>query len=318
MTRKQRVSTLRLAGIVIGLLKSMAPAADLPAGYVIHEGTQSPDGHYGIAVPTKDFGDAGGTNYLADPVSGKVLGTIHCKNAYFEHEGHISLDTLWAAGSKRCVVIYKDRYGDDSIEIVEPSGGSFTETNISDHIQKALAEVTTAKKDETGTASSFFRTTADGKLIVHSVYFTPGSLQDSTTQFAVFEGKFDLDKKAWLTASAHRMKWKGPEAGVKGNSEEYEAAQSALDATYGLVAEDGSDTTVNGAVVTSDKAKAEGLDEVLNVVYRGVRALLPPKQFEAVKKDQIAWLKKLQATKSVAEKCKMLEARIEALKDLLW
>ena len=37
-----------------------------------------------------------------------------------------------------------------------------------------------------------------------------------------------------------------------------------------------------------------------------------------MKKEQIAWLKTRDTVPSVGEKCKLLEARVKALQDLLW
>jgi len=49
-----------------------------------------------------------------------------------------------------------------------------------------------------------------------------------------------------------------------------------------------------------------------------VRLVLPPARFAAIKKEQIEWLKKREANTSIEEKCKLMEARIKALQELLW
>jgi hypothetical protein len=46
--------------------------------------------------------------------------------------------------------------------------------------------------------------------------------------------------------------------------------------------------------------------------------VLPPACFAVVKKEQIEWLKKRDATTSIEEKCKLMEARIKVLQGLLW
>ncbi|HTD01310.1 MAG TPA: hypothetical protein VK637_04130 [Chthoniobacterales bacterium] len=41
-------------------------------------------------------------------------------------------------------------------------------------------------------------------------------------------------------------------------------------------------------------------------------------RFAVVKREQIEWLKKRDAATSIEEKCKMMEARIKVLQELLW
>jgi hypothetical protein len=45
---------------------------------------------------------------------------------------------------------------------------------------------------------------------------------------------------------------------------------------------------------------------------------LPPACFAAVKREQIEWLKKHNAAPSTDEKCKLMEARIKAVRELVW
>jgi hypothetical protein len=56
----------------------------------------------------------------------------------------------------------------------------------------------------------------------------------------------------------------------------------------------------------------------MNEVYLTVRLVLPPARFAAVKREQIEWLQKRDATTSIEEKCKLMEARIKVLQELLW
>ncbi len=56
----------------------------------------------------------------------------------------------------------------------------------------------------------------------------------------------------------------------------------------------------------------------MNEVYLAVRLVLPSARFAVVKKEQIEWLKKRDATASIEEKCKLMEARIKVLQGLLW
>jgi uncharacterized protein YecT (DUF1311 family) len=68
----------------------------------------------------------------------------------------------------------------------------------------------------------------------------------------------------------------------------------------------------------NEESKAESLDQTLNEVYRAAQFILPLARFAAVKKEQIEWLKKRDAAPSIGEKCKLIEARIKALQELLW
>ena len=62
----------------------------------------------------------------------------------------------------------------------------------------------------------------------------------------------------------------------------------------------------------------EWLDGQMNDVYQAIRVVLRPERFAQVKADQIAWLKKLEASKSVDQKCQMMVARIQELRDAVW
>ena len=68
----------------------------------------------------------------------------------------------------------------------------------------------------------------------------------------------------------------------------------------------------------NEQDKAESLDQKMNKAYRAAQFILPPARFAAVKKEQIEWLKKRNAAPSTDEKCKLMEARIKALQELVW
>ena len=68
----------------------------------------------------------------------------------------------------------------------------------------------------------------------------------------------------------------------------------------------------------NEENKADLLDETMNRVYRAAQLILPSARFAAVKKEQIEWLKKRDAASSISEKCKLVEARIKALQELVW
>ena len=56
----------------------------------------------------------------------------------------------------------------------------------------------------------------------------------------------------------------------------------------------------------------------MNNVYGAAQFILPPARFTAVKRQQIEWLKKRNAAPSTDETCKLMEARIKALQELVW
>ena len=74
---------------------------------------------------------------------------------------------------------------------------------------------------------------------------------------------------------------------------------------------------ISGSAPTEED-KAKGFDDRMNEVYLAVRLVLSPARFAAVKREQIEWLKKRDATTYIEEKCKLMEARIKVLQELLW
>ena len=73
-----------------------------------------------------------------------------------------------------------------------------------------------------------------------------------------------------------------------------------------------------GTIVSSAEEKAETVDQDMNEVYKNLRVVLPPARFAKVHQEQLAWLKKRDAAKSVEEKSKLTEERTRALRDLVW
>jgi uncharacterized protein YecT (DUF1311 family) len=87
----------------------------------------------------------------------------------------------------------------------------------------------------------------------------------------------------------------------------------ALETAYSDLEQDLEHTTFQ-----NEEDKAESLDKKMNKVYSAVQFILPPARFTAVKREQIEWLKKRNAAPSTEEKCKLMEARIKALQELVW
>jgi hypothetical protein len=73
---------------------------------VVYENTESPDGRYGLLVPTMEAWEKDELlsegNYLADIKNHRVLGEID-KVDYFEHQNHRGLAVFWAPQSSICV-----------------------------------------------------------------------------------------------------------------------------------------------------------------------------------------------------------------------
>ena len=87
----------------------------------------------------------------------------------------------------------------------------------------------------------------------------------------------------------------------------------ALETAYSDLEQDLEHTTFQ-----NEEDKAESLDKEMNKVYGAAQFILPAARFTAVKKEQIEWLKKRNAAASTEEKCKLMEARIKALQELVW
>jgi uncharacterized protein YecT (DUF1311 family) len=282
-----------------------APAADWPDGYVVYENTESPDGRYGILVPSADAWEQdeslGETNYFANLKRHLLMGKIQDAN-YFEHQNHAALQVVWAPDSSWCVVEYDGRFGFGAISILEPKDSSFVQTDIGKRIDKTLATAIEKESQDTedsgGDATTYFRISGDGKLQARAVSTTdPKHLSKGGGYCALFAGTFDLRAKKWLAAKARSI-----------SRVEHDGAQQAL-----------SDSDIEAEIASmGTEDKLESLDESLNGVYAMLRVILPPARFATVKKEQIEWLKKRDATGSAEEKCKLIAARIKTLQELLW
>src|SRR5262249_2147961 len=132
----------RLLTLLFGLcvnvaISELAAAVNWPDGYVAYEGTTSPDGRYGVLVPTMEAWEnnesLGESHYLADVQNHRVLGKID-KVDYFEHQNHRGLAVFWAPNSRLCVVQNDGRYGADSISVLEINDSSLAQIEIGDRI----------------------------------------------------------------------------------------------------------------------------------------------------------------------------------------
>ncbi len=302
--------TARLLALFFGLslnvaLSETAAAVSWPEGHVVYENTASPDGRYGVLVPTMEAWEQDESlseaNYLADIKNHRVLGKID-KVDYFEHQNHRGLEVFWAPQSSVCVVENDGRYGADSISVLEINDSSFTQTEIGDRIQKSLdgAMKKQAHAPEmAGDVSPYFRFGTDRKVRVRALsQNNPKQFEDIRTYYALFQGTFDVAAKKWTVIDARSI-----------SAEQDDALVTA----YGDLEQDLEHTTFQ-----NEEDKAESLDQNMNKVYRAAQFILPPARFAAVKREQIEWLKKRNAAPSTDEKCKLIEARIKALQELVW
>ena len=302
--------TARLLALSFGLslnvaLSETAAAVNWPDGYVVYENTASPDGRYGVLVPTMEAWEQDESlseaNYLADIKNHRVLGKID-KVDYFEHQNHRGLEVFWAPHSSVCVVENDGRYGANSISVLEINDSSFTQTEIGDRIQKSLdgAMKKQAHAPEmAGDVSPYFRFGTDRKVRVRALsQNNPKQFEDVKTYYALFQGTFDVAAKKWTVTDARSI-----------SAEQ----DDALETAYSDLEQDLEHTTFQ-----NEEDKAESLDQNMNKVYRAAQFILPPARFAAVKGEQIEWLKKRNAAPSTDEKCKLIEARIKALQELVW
>lgn len=302
--------TARILSIFFALsanitLSDHAATFDWPTGYLVYEGTTSPDGRYGVLVPTMEAWEKdeslGEKNYLADIQNHRVLGTID-KVDYFEHQNHRGLAVFWAPESTACIVENDGRFGADSISILEINDSSFVQKEIGDRIQNSLdnAMKKEARDQEmSGYVSPYFRFGADRKVRVRALaQNNPKQLDDVKTYYALFQGIFDVASKKWTVSDARSIS---------------ADLDDALETAYGDLDQDLEHTSSE-----NKEQQADSLDETMNKVYRAAQFILPPARFAAIKREQIDWLKKRDAAASIDEKCKLLQERIKALQDLLW
>jgi len=300
------ISLLALGSILIGMGREavLAKEGSWPEGYEIREGSTSPDGRYGVLLPTRE--QAGEdeedsiANVLVNLKTYARLGVIHGTH-YFPGENHRGLRVVWAEDSTWCVVVYEGRYGFDTITAVEPRGTTCTQHDLGQHVQKALDAVIarqSGEKDASASASSvYFRSAPGRKILVRSTAQTnPKSFPDVHTWYAFFQGTFDLTGKKWVNSDARKI-----------DAEE----ENALDTAF-------YDFEAEHATFSSEDERLKSLDDRLNEVYRAARLILPGERFADLKKKQIAWVKRLEATESTAAKSKLIETRIRELQAIVW
>jgi hypothetical protein len=251
--------TARLLALCFGLslnvaLFGTAAAVNWPDGYVVYENTASPDGRYGVLVPTMEAWEQDESlseaNYLADIKNHRVLGKID-KVDYFEHQNHRGLEVFWAPQSSVCVVENDGRYGADSISVMEINDSSFAQTEIGDRIQKSLdAAMKKQAHDPEMAGDTFphFRFGTYRKVRVRALsQNNPKQFEEVKTYYALFQGTFDVAAKKWTVTDARSI-----------SAEQ----DDALETAYSDLEQDLEHTTFQ-----NEEDKAESLDNKMNKVY---------------------------------------------------
>jgi len=284
-------------------LAASAMGEEWPKGFVIHSGTESSKGRYGILVlPHEPDSNEDADCYLADIGSHRVLGKLKAVD-YFENQNHAGLSAIWNADSTRCLVTREGRFGFDTISLIELHGQEFREIDLGTAIQHSLdaATLKAAAKDDAenpgGFATAYVRFGSDGKIRFRAVSTSnPKQLDNVHTNCALFQGTYDPSAARWTVTDARPI------------------TAEMFDTLLDAYANAGDDTTD----FPTEQAKAEAYDQELNAVYSALRSILPKTEFEKVKAAQVAWLKQRDAAPSTEEKNRRVQTRIKALKDLLW
>lgn len=281
----------------------IAAPGDWPKDYVVKENSESPDGHYAVLVQSMDAATGQEENesgvYLADVKSNTTMGNID-KVDYFEHQNHRGLEVFWAPDSSYCVVENDGRFGADTISILEIKDSTFVQTEIGERIQKSLDGAMKKQvhdSEMSGYVSPFFRLGTDRKVRVRALSENnPKQFDNVKTYYALFQGTYDVAAKKWTVIDAHSI-----------------TAEQSAALDWGYQKPDFENTTF-----ANEDERAKSVDEQMNQVYQAAKFILPPVRFAKVKQEQTEWLKKRDAAGSIGEKCKLMEARIRALQDLLW
>ena len=188
------------------------------------------------------------------------------------------------------------------ISVLEINDSSFAQTEIGDRIQKSLDGAMKKQAHDpemAGDTLPHFRFGTDQKVRVRALsQNNPKQFEDVKTYYALFQGTFDVAAKKWTVTDARSI-----------SAEQ----DDALETAYSDLERDLEHTTFQ-----NEEDKAESLDKKMNKVYGAAQFILPAARFTAVKKEQIEWLKKRNAAPSTEEKCKLMEARIKALQELVW
>lgn len=271
-----------------------------PKGFVIHEGSESPDRHYAILIPSAEaVGDGEPKEQptrVVDLRSHTTVGTLKF-SSYFEHANHRSLSFYWADDSTWCAMQSDGRFAFESLSIFQIERGSVRQTRIDQRVEEMLHRQLSGENGTDLDSTSVFMRPGLGKLRVRVLSDTnPKRFEDRETKCALFQGTYDLSAKKWTLTD------------VRSISE----AQDDLLANAYQPLEQG------GRIFHTESERAKWLDEQLNEVYGAIRLILPPTRFAAVKEEQLTWLKAQPKNDSAKQRNAAWTARIEVLEKLLW
>jgi hypothetical protein len=281
-------------------------AADWPKGFVVQPYTQSADGRFGILVPDaqadEDHGDGPyDLNYLVDIPGHRIIGKVAGAD-YAHGENHRDLWANWNAASTLCVATYDARFGYDTVQLLELHGDKFSQLELGAFMQKALDRVIAHEAGDPDAgceATCHVRFGEDGKIKFRAVGTTnPKRFEDQKSYGALFGGTYDPAANRWSDVVTRSL------------------PANLCDTFYDVYEDPVTSPRINES--GTDEQNAESLDSVLNDTYAALRFLLPADQFAKIKAEQIRWLKQRDAIKSLADRNKFVEKRIDTLQDLLW
>lgn len=294
-----------LAVLFLSLLAGFTPilhAEEWPKGFVTHEGSISPDKRFGILIPDVDSigndENPGEVNYLANLKTHSILGTIDDAR-YWEHGNHVGLTVQWAPDGSVCAAIYRSRFGLHSLSLllVQRDGTTFRQVKLAKTIQDHLDQVIRQTSKDTVTECEVtLATQIDGsRLSIRALgQNNPKALDKITTFLAYFHGTYDIKSEKWTDASAQPL-----------TISQYGAMEAAL-------------LNLGDYEYSSLESEADHLDHTLNRVYQAARFALPAERFTQVKLGQIAWLKERDSIRDFIVRNRYVEARIKALRELIW
>lgn len=275
--------------------------AGWPEGFSVAGNSISPDGRFGVLLPSRekveDVEEDMIQNFLVEIPTHRKLAVIRGAHD-FPGENHRDLHVAWAEDSSWAVVTFDGRYGFENITAVDMRDSGCRQTDIGQHIQKML---NTAISRQSGNpeaschGTAHFRSGAGREILVRATALTnPKCYLTDEQLFALFIGTFNPASAKWTRSEAQKID----------SIDDMEAAFSgSLD---------------DGRVFASEENRFLSYDARLNEVYRAVRVVLPPGRFAKVKKDQIAWLKRLDDTGPIGQKIETIGERIKELQKLVW
>ena len=296
-----RLTAAVVLAVVISFSLFARAGDEWPGGGSIIKGSQSPDGRFGILLPSRDEAlendEDDIRNTLVDLQSHDELAVIRNVH-YFPGANHRGLDVAWAPDSGWCVVTYGGRFGFQAITLLKKHGSRWEQADIGTHIQKALDAAVARQAENPGTtcsATAYFRPGAKGSVLVRTTAMTnPKGLPECTRHLAVFLGTYDPARGQWIRSETRDVDDADP-----------------FDFAF-------SDSLDQNMTFPTDEERLAWFDDRLKDVWNVLGVILPPERFAALKKEQGAWLEKLQSADSATMKTALIAAWIEELRAAAW